>query len=210
MISMAKTGAAFMAIALVTSPTTASGHGLNRPYPTVSYYYSVPAAYGPECYMPVFPAPEPVPIFCAPAGPQPVAVGVPGRQSVPATVQPPSVAPNYAPPTAAPPSSGPLQPTSFSSPSPEQVNESRRYYDVYPASSATPGQATDGRATIAFWNLTDRDLTLKVDGQERFLVRGKSLTMDLGRQFVWQVSGHDPQNESVARGETGLEIVIRR
>jgi len=63
---------------------------------------------------------------------------------------------------------------------------------------------------VAFWNLTDQDLALRIDGKPQPLQRGQSITLDLGRQFVWQVEGRDPQRENIPLGESALEIVIRR
>jgi len=63
---------------------------------------------------------------------------------------------------------------------------------------------------VAFWNLTDRELSLKIDGDARRLPRGKSVTLDLPPQFVWQIDGREPKTERVPSTESALEIVIRR
>jgi len=67
-----------------------------------------------------------------------------------------------------------------------------------------------GLYRVGFWNLTDRDLTVKVDGQPHALARGRGLTLTLGRQFVWQVDQRAPTNERIPEDKTTLEIVIRR
>lgn len=63
--------------------------------------------------------------------------------------------------------------------------------------------------TISFWNHADRDLTLRIAGQTRVLPRGRGLTLDLPRQFVWQVGGRAPQTERVPAGEAQREIALR-
>jgi hypothetical protein len=42
------------------------------------------------------------------------------------------------------------------------------------------------------------------------LARGKSVTLDLERQFTWRIEGRGAQTGRVALGESALEIVIRR
>jgi len=78
---------------------------------------------------------------------------------------------------------------------------------VAPRGATGPAGA---RLTAGFWNLTDHDLTIKVDGQSHVVARGKNLPLEVGRQFVWQIEGRDPQREQIATGESAIEIVIRR
>jgi hypothetical protein len=63
---------------------------------------------------------------------------------------------------------------------------------------------------VGFWNLTDRNLTVSVAGQAHPIPRGKILKLEVGRQFVWRVEGHEPQNEIVPMENSGVEIVLRR
>jgi hypothetical protein len=90
------------------------------------------------------------------------------------------------------------------------VSESRSYYDTYPVAPDRSSQPLGERCSIEFWNLTRRDLTVKVDGSPHLLKQGRNLLLDLGRHFVWQVERHDPQRENIPVGESALEIVIRR
>jgi hypothetical protein len=89
------------------------------------------------------------------------------------------------------------------------VSESRTYFDTYFGGAGAAKPAAD-RCSVAFWNLSGQDLGLKVDGQSRLLPRGQSVTLTLGRQFVWQVEGREPQKQDVPANEGALEIVIRR
>jgi hypothetical protein len=69
--------------------------------------------------------------------------------------------------------------------------------------------ATD-RARVGFWNLSGRDVALKVDGQVHFLAPGKSLKLDLKRQFVWREGENKPQIEQIPDNVPSMEIVVRR
>jgi len=51
---------------------------------------------------------------------------------------------------------------------------------------------------------------LKVDGQSRTVMQGKSLAVDVPRRFTWQIEGRDVNQENIAMGEAALQIVIRR
>jgi hypothetical protein len=134
---------------------------------------------------------------------------VPSAVSAPAS----PVAPVYARPTPAPPSAAPAptgEGTRFPGKGPTpRVTESRSAvasYSVVPRSSE---KLAGERCSVGFWNLTNRDLTLKVEGNSRVIPRGKSVTLELGRQFVWQIEGREPQTEQVPPTEAGVEIVIR-
>jgi hypothetical protein len=175
----------------------------------------------------------PAPVFVYAAGP--VAIPAPIFAPVPASfpvVQPapfspgpaaPPLAAPYAAPTAAPPSPAPSSPPASpaqASPPLQKVQEERssnaptgedaHFYDPYPVATRDPMKPAGERCSVAFWNLSDRDMTLKVAGQVRPLPRGKSVSLQLGRKFTWQVDERRPQEETVAASDPGLEIVIRR
>ncbi len=149
---------------------------------------------------------------------------IPQTGSIPVSEQPAAGAPttpaqrSYATPTAAPPSTTPpplVEPPPTTKPSvpgerPPAVSESASYFDTYAVAPRSGSRPTGDRCTVGFWNLSDRDITVKVDGQPHTVVRGKSLPLEVGREFVWQVEGRDPQKEQIATGEVALEIVIRR
>jgi hypothetical protein len=93
---------------------------------------------------------------------------------------------------------------------PPQVSEPQVYHDTYAVGPHDPNRITTDRCTVGFWNLTDQDLTLAVQNQSRDLPRGKSLSLDLPREFVWQLKGREVHTERVATGESGMEIVFRK
>ncbi len=130
--------------------------------------------------------------------------------------------PPYAQPTPAPPSSGPIgreppravpgasrSPASSSLKQGPEVSELGSHYDVY-ALANRPAGPSGARYAAGFWNLTAADLSLRVDGKEFQIPRGKNHQVGVGKQFVWQVDGRPARTENIAAGEAGLEIVIRR
>ncbi len=125
----------------------------------------------------------------------------------------------YAQPTAAPPSTTPapltdaVPPTKSAPPPPPRtpaVTDTGSYYDTYVRALHNSERREGSRPTAEFWNLTERDLTIKVDGQRHVVARQKSLLVEVPRQFIWQIEGRDPQKEQIATGESALELVIRR
>jgi hypothetical protein len=84
------------------------------------------------------------------------------------------------------------------------------YYDAYAVAPRGPTSSVGDRCSVAFWNLTGHELTIKVDGQGHAISAGKSIPLEVGRQFVWKIEGREPQTERIATGESALEIVIRR
>jgi hypothetical protein len=216
-------------LAAAVTPLTASAHfGLFfRPQETRAYYYcpapvvgvtvrpviAVPVAPAPIVTVPVVPVtpvtpvapvtpvlPVPSPVEVPVAPPQ-VAVPMPAPPSgAPVVPAPPAIT---APPAPAPPS--PMPPAGPASTTSEKMRES--FYNVYPS---TERSALAGRTAVAVWNLSANTLTLTVAGQRRLLPAGQSLTLDLEREFSWQVEGRDAEVTRVPAGETGATLVIRR
>jgi hypothetical protein len=198
-----------VALLLTWQAAPAYGFGRGRVY-TASYYY--PAFY--PAYYPSYYAgysySVPVTVsYVAPAWPvyyaMPAPVYCPPVVSVPASVTVPT-GPLYAVPTPAPPSQSFTPPSG--KPAPPQVTEMRSGTDGQP-----PGPAVvpvKDRVQVGFWNVSGRDLTLTIDGQRRLLPRNRSITLQLGRQFVWQVDQRAAQKEDIPEGNSTLEIVLRR
>jgi hypothetical protein len=63
---------------------------------------------------------------------------------------------------------------------------------------------------VSFWNLSGQELVLKVGSQRVTLDRGRSATLELEREFTWQIEGREMEPGRVAAKESALEIVIRR
>ncbi len=120
----------------------------------------------------------------------------------------------WARPTAAPPSSAALPgepPLAVPAPGRRAaVSESQSFYDAYAVAGATGTSANVERGTAIFWNLTDRDLNVKIDGRSHSVRRSQSAAVNVPREFVWQAEGRDAQVERIAAGESAITIVIRR
>jgi hypothetical protein len=197
-----------VAVAVILSvPLVARGHGLSslRTRTAVAYYYPVTVQYVPVVAYNTYPicVTPPLPV----TGAQRAA---PGRPYAPPTAAPPSAGPSTPePPLAAPP--GPAKP----SPAPPDralgFGESISFYDSYSLASQNVAKPVGERCTADFWNLTDRDLVLRIDGgAPQVLPRGKRLPAAVGRQFTWHVEGREVQAKRVDDGETALQTVIRR
>ncbi len=189
-------------------PAIACGHGWRRTGATASYY-AVPVAVPAVASVPAV-----APACVAP--PPPVALGAPAVSTVPPPLAVPSgPAPSpYAVPSPAPPSptAPPTPPSSPGASQPKpQVSESRSAFDAYAAMpKADDPPPVGGRAAVCFWNLSERDVTLRVDGKTHRVARGQNLRLSLARQFVWREENREPQAERIPDSATGLEIVIRR
>jgi hypothetical protein len=152
--------------------------------------------------------------YWAPATPAPPSAGplppLPTTPSPAPSTAPPPIAPQSPPPPTAPKLPTLPPPSAMPQPAVQESHSSTNAFDTY---SVPPDKGTKpaaDRCSVGFWNLTDKELTLKIDGQTHTLAAGKSLTRDLARQFVWQVIGREAQNSTVPAADVGMEIVIRR
>jgi hypothetical protein len=172
------------AVALLFLPVSAFAHGWSRS--SMASYYSPVMSFADPCviYVPVCP-------------PQMQAHGtVPGPT--------PRKAP-LAAPSAAPPSTGPI-PSGKGAPA---VSESRSFYESFGVQPGATDKTSPNHCAVGFWNLTGRDVTLSIDGKPQIVPQGKNLRLQLGRQFVWQIGGHEAQTEKIPIENSGVEIVLR-
>jgi hypothetical protein len=185
---------------LLFCPITASAHGWrggNRG--VAAYYYAPPLVEMPIFrVLPVMPCPievpVPAPIFQVPVVP------VPAPRAL-------------AVPTPAPPSSGPIVPTPSGTPPMNRVpavDESRSFHPPTPAVVETSARPKSATARVGFWNVTGREVVLRVDGKTHALGHGKCLKLDLARTFVWKVGDSEAQVEEMPASVPSMEIVIRR
>lgn len=70
--------------------------------------------------------------------------------------------------------------------------------------------STKERCKVGFWNLTGRDVTLKVDGQLRMLAKDRAVTLELDRAFVWQIDQRDSVSERVPEEQPFHEVILRQ
>jgi hypothetical protein len=66
------------------------------------------------------------------------------------------------------------------------------------------------RCKVGFWNLTGRDITLRVEGQPRLLAKNRAVTLDLARSFSWQVDQEQASTEHVPAEEPFHEVILRQ
>src|SRR5262249_7276040 len=85
-----------------------------------------------------------------------------------------------------------------------------RFYDTYAVATRGPGRPPADRAAVSFWNLTGRDVVLKIGDQTEVLPRGRSVTRDLPRTFTWRVERRGGRTAEVWAPDAGLEVVIRQ
>lgn len=177
-------------------PLTANAFGCEAGGPVVTaYYYPAPVVYAePAPAIQYVPAP-----VCATEAP------------VCSPAAPPACAPGtYAVPTPAPPSASPATPPATPGKPIPKVTESQSYYNAYAASPSSANKPERERFQVDFWNLSGQELILQVSGQTYVLIPGNKVQLDLGRQFVWQIAGREPQAETIPANESGVEIVVRR
>ena len=184
---MSKSVYAGAIIAILFLPLPVFAHGFGWRSNAMGYYYPAPICWTP-CPISLPPCPPPGSPIATPAVP----VGMP---------EPPLAAPTAAPPSAGPISPGKSQP---------EVSESRSFYESFGVQSQSQDKLLPDHCTVGFWNLTGRDLTVLVEGQNHVVLRGKILKLQAGRQFAWRMEGHEPQNETVPMENSGVEIVLRR
>jgi len=147
---------------------------------TVSYYYVVPYYY-----------------YCPPL---PIVIPVPDAR------------PSYAIPTPAPPSTTGEPPLQIG---PAKAVNDPRLPEIVTSHALGGGQLPGAaplpknRCRVGFWNLSGRDVTLVIDGKARQLSKNQAVTLDLDRQFAWQIQGRTQRVERVPEGLAAHEVLVR-
>jgi hypothetical protein len=70
------------------------------------------------------------------------------------------------------------------------------------------GKAVAGKRTVSFYNYTDRELSLSVDGQLKTLPAKSSLGLALPDSFKWSVGG-PVESTAIPADAAGLSVVIK-
>jgi hypothetical protein len=184
----------------------------------------IPVPKGPES-TPVRPAvPVPAPAASEPKAPalelprEPGGSAVPGpapalpeglipSQSVPELPEPGK--PSTLPSLTLPPDSPVAPQKSVSRSSPLAAGR-----DAGPAVSVFPARAdrdapADGRKTVGFYNHTDRDVSLTIEGRAVTLPARTYLHAKLAPTFTWGHGAAAPVREAVPAGASGLDVVFR-
>ena len=181
----------FLAGALLLSLSASAqafGWRWGRPAYQASYYYHpyVPVYYSyPICTTIV-------PVVGIPHMPPATKTG-PVQTPVPQTKEPPAAANTDTPPLANPIRKAPT------------VTEARSM-----SSNLIQASNTKERCKVGFWNLTGRDITLKIDGQPRTLAKDRAITLELDRAFAWQIDDGASVNERVPTEQPFHEVILRQ
>jgi hypothetical protein len=85
-----------------------------------------------------------------------------------------------------------------------------RFYDSYPVAARPGDRPNPARCGVSFWNLTDRQVTVRVAGRSHVVPARQRLMLELERRFDWEVEGYPPQTQQVEAAHAGQAIVIRR
>jgi hypothetical protein len=169
----------------MTVPAPAHFGLLFRPRVTTAYYYAVPVN---VVYPPA--------VICVPVDNPPRLFAQPLPAPASSNKEPPLADPGKTP--------------ASSTESKKVESPTERYFDSYAVAANSASPRADGRFSVSFWNLSPSTMTLKVAEQRTTLPAGRSLTLNVNRQFRWQIEGRQEQTAQIAANESGLEIVIRR
>ncbi|MFO0965486.1 MAG: hypothetical protein U0793_07855 [Gemmataceae bacterium] len=158
-------------------------------YPVYSYSYGAPA----YCYPAATPRVLPLTPATAPAVPY-----APTRPAPPSgeTKEPP-----IGKKTLGETKEPPLGKASNTERRPPTIAESR-------APVIAPVGASD-HCKVGFWNLTGKDVELNVAGKTLRLRKDQATTVELERQFTWNIVGQPPAQERVAEDRAFHEIILR-
>jgi hypothetical protein len=72
-----------------------------------------------------------------------------------------------------------------------------------------PSTQSKERCRVGFWNLTGHAVTLTVSGKSWPLAKDQAMTVELDRQFSWQVEGRAQHLERVPDEQMVYEVVVR-
>ena len=173
-----------------------SGSSYQSYYPNwgySSYYYSPNWSYSSYYYSPTWSYPvaysyAPVtvspPTYCAPTSPA-----------------------QYAQPVAAPPRT--TEPPLADSKKPV-VTESHFSADQKAKNKTVVSKSQKiDYCRVGFWNLTGRQVVLRIDGKGHYVAKNKAITLTVARDFSYQLDGESMESVQVPDEKKTFEIVLR-
>ena len=101
------------------------------------------------------------------------------------------------------------QPGTSTSRSSPLSNSRQTRYEVIPVDGVAPSSPSAKRS-IGFFNHTQRDLQLTVEGQTITLPKRHSVTAEVPAKFTWKVDANLEQTTEIPLADPGVEVVIRR
>ncbi|HUR55745.1 MAG TPA: hypothetical protein VMZ71_16530, partial [Gemmataceae bacterium] len=168
----------------------------------------------------------------APTSPAPASPGLtlppvtpdPTSPLIPSPVPPVSPEPKKTetlPPLVLPPES-PVRPPTTSRSSPlsavtaqvfaayaDGARDQPRAAETAKAAEAGRGARTDGLKKVSFFNHTDRDLNLTIDGKDVKLPARTYINARLGASFRWKHGDNEPETATVPADAAGLDVVLK-
>jgi hypothetical protein len=81
--------------------------------------------------------------------------------------------------------------------------------EVFPVAGPPP-DVPAARRTVGFFNHTDRDVKLTVEGKTVTLPKRHHVTAEVPARFVWQLDGGEERRTVVPAAAPGVEVVIRK
>jgi hypothetical protein len=175
-----------------------------------------PAARPPARELPRDPDPQPAPTLpplelpkepaaAAPSpAPAPPESLTPSLPTIPDSKKPEGLPPLLLPPDGPPP---PAKSDSTSRSSPLTGGKGEVAVNVFTA--AGPEPIRGGYRTVGFYNHTDRDLALTIEGQAVKLPAKTYLHAKLGPTFTWALGDRPAARQTVPTGAAGLDVVFR-
>jgi hypothetical protein len=112
-------------------------------------------------------------------------------------------APKAAPSESLPPM-GPMR-TSKSSP----LNAEVKPFDIYPVDGKAPTNPAAKR-TVRFFNISDRDIKLTVNGETGSLPKQSVIAAELPANFTWKINSGKEESTEIPANVRGLEVIIRK
>ncbi|MFO0863098.1 MAG: hypothetical protein U0744_00295 [Gemmataceae bacterium] len=178
----------FAAVLGITLFVSASAHAYCGYvwYPgTISYSYVSPLYYSSPIYS--------TPIYSSPIWPCPIESAIRVTPLAKQTPAPASEHPTTKEPPLGIPRKGPT------------ITETRSLGGAY-----APGVGVVlPRCKVGFWNLTGKEITVRIEGKDQTLPKDRAVTMELERNFTWQAPGREQTMERVPEDQNAFEVIIR-
>ena len=93
---------------------------------------------------------------------------------------------------------------------PPRLNDTNKPYDVIVVAPPNGAAPTTGDVAVGFFNHSERDLVLEINGQPTKLGSRRYLQLKLPREFDWREKDGSAQTTKVPADADGVEIVFRR
>lgn len=196
-------------------PTLTTPRPMDAVRPTAGVAVPTPAIPQPETPKITI---DPLPTTPAPAKVEPLQLPVPGPIAEPKSAVPNEPEALKIPPliprlpgtdSGLPPLSLPTVPSESTSKSSPLTAKPQAVVDVFPV-DGPPLASPAMKRTIGFFNHTDRDLKLTVDGETITLPKRHQVTATVAAKFRWKLDDGPERTTEVPTVAPGVEVVVRK